>query len=74
MAATLTAAAEKRVSVVEDGFADVGEAATYLGLSRAFVYRLMDTSDLEFAKFGRARRIPWRSLRDYAARCMQGGK
>jgi excisionase family DNA binding protein len=74
MTTKLTEAVEKRASVIEDGFADVGEAAEYLGLSRAFVYRLMDSGDLEYAKFGCARRIPWQALRAYAERCLVAGR
>jgi excisionase family DNA binding protein len=56
-----------------DGFANVTEASEYLGLSRSLLYRLMDDGHLIYAKFGKARRLSWRSLRDYARRCLVGG-
>jgi excisionase family DNA binding protein len=54
--------------MVRDGFAEVAEAQEYLRLSRSTVYALMDSGDLLYARFGRSRRIPWLSLREYAAR------
>jgi excisionase family DNA binding protein len=56
--------------LVADGFDAVVEAAKFLGLSRAYVYQLMDSGELRYAKFGRARRIPRRELLAYARRCM----
>jgi excisionase family DNA binding protein len=58
--------------LVRDGFAEVAEAQAYLRLSRSTIYVLMDRGELPFARFGRARRIPWRSLRDYAAAQLVG--
>jgi excisionase family DNA binding protein len=59
--------------LVADGFASIEEASEFLTLSRAYVYRLMDAGDLPYAKFGRARRIPRRALREYAEKCMVAG-
>jgi excisionase family DNA binding protein len=53
-------------AVVSDGFVDILEAAKRLSLSRSKVYSLMDTGELVYARFGRARRIPLRSLHEYA--------
>jgi len=58
--------------LVRDGFAEVAEAQLYLRLSRSTIYTLMDRRELPFARFGRTRRIPWRSLRDYAAAQLVG--
>jgi excisionase family DNA binding protein len=62
----------QRTQVYQDGFATVAEAAKFLGLCRAKVYQLMEQGELPFAKFGKSRRIPWRGLVDYGARCMVG--
>jgi excisionase family DNA binding protein len=59
-------------AVVEDGFASIEEAHKFLHISRASLYRLMESRQLVYAKFGRCRRIPWRALKDYAARCLVG--
>jgi excisionase family DNA binding protein len=56
--------------ILQDGFATVAEAAKYLGLGRAKVYQLMEQENLAYAKFGKSRRIPWRGLIEYSARCM----
>jgi excisionase family DNA binding protein len=62
----------EKPDLTADGFADVPEAAEYLCLSRSTVYKMMDNNDLPYAKFGKARRIPWRALREYAGRCLIG--
>ena len=65
------ASAKKTTDVtVADGFADVHQAAAFLSLSRASIYKLMECGDLLYAKFGKSRRIPWRALREYAERCL----
>ena len=53
-----------------EGFARVLEAAAFLRVSRATIYKIMDNGGLKYAKIGRSRRIPWRSLRDFAERCV----
>jgi excisionase family DNA binding protein len=58
--------------LVSAGFAEVKEAGKFLSLSRSKIYELMDAGELAFARFGRARRIPWQSLHDYAARQLAG--
>lgn len=47
---------------VENGLLTVAESAKLLGLSRSKVYALMDVGELEYAKFGRCRRIPKSAL------------
>jgi excisionase family DNA binding protein len=66
----MTAASAKKPDVTADGFADVHEAAAFLSMSRASIYKLMECGDLLYAKFGKSRRIPWRALREYAERCL----
>lgn len=60
----------KHARVVADGFATIKEAEAFLGLSRGMIYRLMESGSLQFAKFGKSRRLPWASLRSYAAQCL----
>jgi excisionase family DNA binding protein len=55
-------------SLADEGFATIREAMTYLSISRATLYALMDAGDLPYAKFRRCRRIPWQALREYATR------
>jgi excisionase family DNA binding protein len=59
-------------SVIEDGFADVPEAARFLKVSRSKVYMMMDNKELPYAKFGRSRRIPRKALMEYARSCLVG--
>jgi excisionase family DNA binding protein len=66
------APATKQPDLTADGFADVHEAAEFLSMSRSSVYKLMESEDLKYAKFGKARRIPWLALREYGARCLVG--
>lgn len=54
---------------VRSAFATVDEAKTFLHVSRAHVYSLMDRGELTFARFGACRRIPWAALHQYVARC-----
>lgn len=54
----------------EEGYATVPEVADFLGLSRAKIYGLMDAGEIIFAKFGTARRVPWRAVKEYAERCL----
>jgi excisionase family DNA binding protein len=69
---TTATAATKKPDLTAEGFADVQEAAAYLSVSRSLIYKLMETGDLNFAKFGKSRRIPWLALRQYAERCLVG--
>jgi excisionase family DNA binding protein len=67
------AQAGTRTSVADQGFATIDEAAAFLGLKRSSIYKLMELQDLAFAKFGKARRIPWKAIRAYAERCLIAG-
>jgi excisionase family DNA binding protein len=69
---TTTPACSKKPDLTIDGFADVHEAAEFLSMSRSSIYKLMEAGELPYAKFGKARRIPWRALREYGARCLVG--
>lgn len=59
--------------LVADGFVSVPGAAQFLGISRSKTYESMDAGELMYAKFGRARRIPQRALREFAAARLRGG-
>jgi excisionase family DNA binding protein len=72
------AAAQKKsdnaMEIVADGFATVTESCRFLGVSRATLYKMMDTNDLIYAKFGRSRRLPWTALKEFAGRCLVGAQ
>lgn len=57
---------------VNEGFVSVSEASRFLSLSRATLYKLMDSGELTFAKFGKSRRLPWAALKEFAAKSMVG--
>jgi len=59
--------------IVEEGFATVTEAARYLRLCPATLYKLMESQELAYAKFGKARRIPWKAIREFAERSLVAG-
>jgi excisionase family DNA binding protein len=63
---------EQLLRVVEEGLATLPEAMSFLQVSRSTLYELMDRRLLDFVKVGRARRIPRRSLREFAAEHLQG--
>jgi excisionase family DNA binding protein len=59
--------------MIDSGFATVKEAAAYMRVSTAQVYRMLDNGELPHAKCGRAaKRIPWLALRGYLARQLGG--
>ena len=60
-------AADRAAEIVEDGLITVREAERLSGLSRTTLYAAMAAGQLAYAKFGRARRIPRRSLMRFAA-------
>jgi excisionase family DNA binding protein len=70
MAAVLTDEVKQHAEVIAEGFATVPEAAVFLNVSRASIYKLMDTGELVYAKFGKSRRLPWRAVREYAKKCL----
>ncbi len=51
----------------------IKEAARRLGLSRAKLYQLMESGELVYVKFGKARRIPLAGLAELVARNLRGG-
>lgn len=63
----------KPEDMVVDGFADVEGVADFLAVSRRTVYALMEGGVLPYIKVGRCRRLPWRAVREYAARALTGG-
>jgi excisionase family DNA binding protein len=54
--------------LVADGLVTVREAAEWLGLGRAKLYKMMEQGELAYVKIGRARRIPRGALIDVAVR------
>lgn len=60
---------DQAVPIEKEGYATIEEGRNYLSLSRSKMYELLET-ELPTARFGRARRIPWTALREYARRCM----
>jgi excisionase family DNA binding protein len=56
--------------LTEDGFTSIREASDYLAMSISAIYGLMARGELRFAKFGKARRISRRSLREFAGRAL----
>jgi excisionase family DNA binding protein len=55
-----------RRDLVADGLVTVNEAAEWLGLGRAKLYKMMEQGELAYVKIGRARRIPRGALVDVA--------
>jgi excisionase family DNA binding protein len=62
----LSLADDLKKKLLGSGFGTIDEVRDYLGLSRSMIYNLLEAGDLTYARFGRARRIPWSSVRDYA--------
>lgn len=60
------------VVALDGGFLTVPQAARFLSVSRAKLYTMMDAGDLQYAKFGRCRRIPAQALREFAERSLVG--
>jgi excisionase family DNA binding protein len=59
--------------IYSHGLVSVAKAAAFLGLSRSKIYELMDSGELTYSKFGRARRIPHGALVELARANQQGG-
>jgi excisionase family DNA binding protein len=59
---TTAESVEQLANVTRDGLVTVEEAAKFLGLSRAFIYVLMERGELRSCRIGRTRRIPRASL------------
>jgi|GEM_PF-823703 excisionase family DNA binding protein len=49
-----------------DGLEKVSSAASYLGVSRSFIYKLIANGDLPSVKIGHSRRVPIRAVRELA--------
>lgn len=56
--------------ITSDGFVSVAGAAQFLGISRAMAYKLMDAGELAFGKIGKCRRVPKRSLAEFARKSL----
>jgi len=52
--------------ILFDGLEKVSSAASYLGVSRSFIYKLIANGDLPSVKIGHSRRIPVRAVRELA--------
>lgn len=65
-----TTAWKREDGLVQDGFTGVEGAREFLGVSRSTLYKLMDSGELPYAKFGKCRKVPRRALSEYAARHM----
>ena len=59
--------------LVNSGLATVTEVSGFLSLSRAMIYKLMETGQLRYVKIGRFRRIPRLSMKELAKHCLIGG-
>jgi excisionase family DNA binding protein len=55
------------VAIVADGLLTPKEAALFLGISVAGLYKFMQKGDLIYTKLGRSRRIPKRAVVEFAA-------
>lgn len=51
----------------------IPEAAEFLRISRAGLYKLMDRGELPYVKIGRCRRVPRRAVVEFAAKALTGG-
>ncbi len=54
-------------SIIYDGLEKVSDAARFLGVSRSYIYKLLNLGVLPSVKIGSSRRIPIRSVRDLAS-------
>jgi excisionase family DNA binding protein len=70
VSAAVTVSEETGGSVLDDGFMSVPECADFLRVSRSSIYLMMEQGKLAFAKFGKSRRVPRRSLMQLAQECM----
>jgi hypothetical protein len=61
---------DARLELVGEGMASLAEARAFLKLGHSKLYGLMGDGSLAYAQFGRIRRIPWRALREFAARAL----
>lgn len=59
--------------LVSSGLSTIKEAARFLNLSRAMIYKLMETGQLRYVKIGRSRRIPKLAVVNLAKDSLIGG-
>jgi len=57
---------EDMYDILIDGLEKVSSAASYLGVSRSFIYKLIANGDLPSVKIGHSRRVPIRAVRELA--------
>ena len=60
-------------TLVTEGLATVRDASKFLSLSRAMIYKLMETGYLQYVKIGRSRRIPRLCISNLAKDNLLGG-
>jgi excisionase family DNA binding protein len=65
---------ERMMKLVADGLCSTEEARKFLGISRSKLYELMEAGELEYAKLGRNRKIPWAAVKALAARSLVGAE
>jgi len=58
------------MELVDDGTMGVAEARKFSGLSRTYLYQLMESGKLKYAKVGKRRLIPRAELRRLLAECL----
>jgi excisionase family DNA binding protein len=61
---TITPESQDRIG--DEGLARIREAVKFLGICRSKIYYMMDAGSLPYCRIGRARRIPWRAIRQLA--------
>jgi excisionase family DNA binding protein len=65
--------AETVPHIVDEGLATITQASEFLSWGTSSIYKAMDAGELTYAKLGKSRRIPWRALREFAARQLVDG-
>jgi len=58
---------EERLKMAEEGFLTISDAERFTGMKRSTLYNLMQDGTLPYAKVGKARRIPKKSLIEFMA-------
>ena len=56
--------------IVTEGLERITQSAKFLGVSRSFVYRLINEGVLPSVKIGKSRRVPIKAVRELAASCL----
>ncbi len=60
-------------TLIQNGLTTVKDASGFLSLSRAMIYKLMETGQLQYVKIGRSRRIPRQAVANLAKNNLIGG-